>query len=365
MRWLVVLLVACGTSAKAPAPAPVEPSGNTMSADTREISSSDVTFTAGTRKVPGTIVAPKAAGKWPAILLLAGSGPTDRDWNSKLIASKNGSGALLATALAQHGAVVLRFDKAGSGANPGPPIAEWTIDTYRDEAAAALALLRSQPNVRADRIFVAGHSEGGIHATRLAALDGKLAGVIYLASASRTMADTMLAQLEAQLMNPAAMLTEKAVEQEMTGLRQAFADFIAGKPVDATKVSRIPQLQQFVAGIVNPATASLSRPLLGFDTAAEAPKLAGPFFVSAGGKDIQIDPERDGKRLATALRNAGKDVTFFLAPDADHVLKHEPKSVEELRANLVAVQNAYNADDRTLDQPLVDALVAWLIARQR
>ena len=365
MRWLVVLLVACSSSANAPAPAPPAPTGHAITAESREVASSDVTFTAGTRTVPGTLVAPKAPGKWPAILVLAGSGPTDRDWNSKLIATKNGSGALLATALAQHGAVVLRFDKAGSGANPGPPLADWTIDTYRDEAVSALALLRSLPNVRADRIYVIGHSEGGIHATRLAAVDGKLAGIIYLASASRTMADTMLAQLEAQLMNPAAMLTEKAVEQEMTGLRQAFADFIAGKPVDPTKVSRIPQLQQFVAGIVNPATATLSRPLLGFDNAVEAPKLAGPFFVSAGGKDIQVDPERDGKRLANALRTAGKDVTFFLAPDADHVLKHEPKSVEELRANLVAVQNGYNADGRTLDQALVDALVAWLIARPR
>jgi pimeloyl-ACP methyl ester carboxylesterase len=213
-------------------------------------------------------------------------------------------------------------------------------------------------------VFVAGHSEGGIHATRLAQTV-HVDGVIYLASASRTMVDTILAQLEAQLKNPAAMLSDKAIDQEMSGLRQAFKDFMAGKPVDPQKVSRIPQLQQLVVGLINPATATLTRALLGFDVAVEAPKLAGPFFVSAGGKDMQIDPERDAKRLEKALRDGGRDVTFQLAPDADHVLKHEPKSPDQLRADPVSVQNAYNADGRVLDRSLVDALVSWLAARSR
>jgi acetyl esterase/lipase len=161
------------------------------------------------------------------------------------------------------------------------------------------------------------------------------------------------------------MLSDKDIEQELDGLRKAFADFMAGKPVDPQKASRIPQLQQLVAGLVNPATASLTRALLGFDNAAEAPKLAGPFYVSAGGKDVQVDLERDSKRLEKALRDAGKDVTFHLSPDADHVLKHEPKTVEQIRADPQAAQNAYNAEGRVLDEDFVTALVAWLAERSR
>jgi pimeloyl-ACP methyl ester carboxylesterase len=368
MRWSLVLLVACSSSSSSVKPAAYdEPprSGSAMSAGAAlEVTNEEVTFKADKRTLYGTLTIPAGPGPWPGILLLAGSGPTDRDWNSALIPTKNGSGALLANALASHGAVVMRFDKAGSGKNQGPPLSEWTLETYRDEAYGALAVLRGRDNVRDDRVFVIGHSEGGIHATRLA-VAGQLRGVVYLASASRTMADTILSQLEAQLKNPNAQLSEKAVEQEMTGLRQAFKDFLAGKPVDPMKASRIPQLQELVKGLVNPATAGLTRELLAFDNAVEAPKVSGPFFVSAGGKDVQVDPELDAKRLEKALRDAGKDVTFHLSPDADHVLKHEPKTMEQLRADPVSVQNAYNAEGRVLDKDLVDALVSWLALRSQ
>ena len=368
MRWFFVLLVACSSSSSSTKPTGYQsppPSGNAMSVEAAlDVTNEEIEFVVNKRTLYGTITAPKTPGPWPAILLLAGSGPTDRDWNSTLIPTKNGSGALLANELAKHGAVVLRFDKAGSGKNPGPPLSEWTLETYLDEAYGAVAALRNRDIVRDDRVFVIGHSEGGIHATRVA-MSANLRGVVYLASASRTMADTILSQLESQLKNPKAQLSEKAVETEMTGLRQAFTDFLAGKPVEPAKASRIPQLQELVKNLINPATAGLTRELLAYDNAVEAPKGKGPFFVSAGGKDVQIDLERDAKRLEKALRDAGKDVTFHLSPDADHVLKHEPKSIDELRADPVSVQNAYNAEGRVLDKDLVDALVNWLAVRSQ
>ena len=365
MRWLVLLfLLSCSTPPR-PAPAPAQRANAVDVGAAFEVASEDVSFTAGGRTIGGTLTRPKATGAWPAVLLLAGSGPTDRDWNSPLVPTHNGSGALLAAELSKHGAVVLRFDKAGSGKNPGPPLDQFTIDTYRDEAAAALALLRARPEVRPDRVFAAGHSEGAIHATRLAPVARPpLAGVLYLSPASRTMIDTVLTQLEAQLKDPRAMLPASVAESEMTSLRKALADFMAGQPVDPSQASKIPQLQKLVAQIVNPATARL-RPLLGFDNAAEAGKLPGPFFVLAGGKDIQIDPDLDATLLEQALRAAGRDVTFHLAPDADHVLKHEPKTIAEIRANLLAAQTAYNAEGRVLDADAAAAIVAWLAARSR
>ena len=133
------------------------------------IVSDEVTFTAGGRIIPGTLTRPRTAtGPATALLLMAGSGPTDRDWNSPLLQGKNGSAKQLAEALAGQGLVVLRFDKAFSGKNGGLPLAELTLDTYRTEAQAALALLRSRPEVDRNRIFIAGHSEGSMHVTRLA-----------------------------------------------------------------------------------------------------------------------------------------------------------------------------------------------------
>jgi hypothetical protein len=111
-----------------------------------QIVSEDVSFVAGGRTIPGTLVRP-ASGTGPGLLLLAGSGPTDRDWNSPLLPGKNGSAKLLAEALAARGVTVLRFDKAFSGQNPGLPIADLTLDTYRDEASAALDFLHARAEI--------------------------------------------------------------------------------------------------------------------------------------------------------------------------------------------------------------------------
>ena len=369
---LVVLLVACdqpklvGTtttpSSTSSAPMTGKPMDPHISMATL---STEVEFALGKGGVPATLTIPKDDGPWPAVVLMAGSGPTDRNWNNPLLAARNGSGKLLAEALAKHGMVVLRFDKAGTGKNPGPPLADLTLDTYRDEGLAALAYLRSRPDVRADRVFLAGHSEGGIHATRTALADGKVAGVIYLSAAGRPMVDIVLDQLESQLRNPAAGLSEADAKAEVTSLRAAFADFAAGKPVDPTKASKLVPIQQLVAAIVNPATEKLSRALLAFDTAAEIAKLTVPVFIFGGGKDVQVDPELDGRRLERALHDGKHDVRFYVGRDADHVLKHETKTQAELRANLVEVQANYNAEGRSLDEPTLKALVDWLAAKSR
>ncbi len=325
------------------------------------IVTSDLALTVGKRTIGATIVAPSAPGRWPALLLFAGSGPTDRDWNSPLLHTTNGSGKLLAEALAKHGMVVIRWDKAGSGKNGGPPLADFSLDTYRDEAAAALDALRARPDVRPDAIFVAGHSEGGIHATRLAAVSGdKIRGVVFLSAAGRRLVDLMIEQLTGNFRDGAHMGPEQ-IEANMKPIAQAFDDFIAGKPVDPKAASPFPQVQQLVAAVTRPETATLARALFSFDPAANAAQLPQQdFFVGGGGKDVQVDPALDGGRLRDALEQAGKHVTYHVAPDMDHVLKHEPKSQAELRANLVATQADYNAAGRVLDEEFVNALVAWL-----
>jgi pimeloyl-ACP methyl ester carboxylesterase len=320
--------------------------------------SEDVTFVAGGVSVPGTIVHPTTPGRYPAVVLLAGSGPTDRDWNSPLLPAKNGSGKLLAEALAHHGAVVLRFDKAGVGGNKRN-LTGATFDVYVDEGRAALALLRARPDVDPAHVYVAGHSEGGIHAIRVALAEGnQLAGVILLSSAGRTMKDIVLGQIEPQLRT--AMPGQASTI--MASLKQAFDDFLAGKPVDPTQVTTIPGLQNLLAAFVAPQTATLARGLVAFDPAPAVAQIAGPVFIYNGMKDVQVDPELDARRLADARKAAGKDVTLFLAPEANHMLKHETKTLGELHGDLAAVEKGYNADERALDDATVAAIVNWLAA---
>src|SRR5690349_16606315 len=169
MRWALVVVAACSGSDKPSTTAPTAASPNAITLDAKfEVEQEDVEINAGNHMFDGTITSPKAPGKWPAILIHAGSGPTDRDWNSMLLPAKNGSGALLATELSKHGAVVLRFDKLGTGKNVPATGEELTLDRYRDDAYAAFAFLKARPNVRTDAVFLVGHSEGGLHVTRLA-----------------------------------------------------------------------------------------------------------------------------------------------------------------------------------------------------
>lgn len=363
VRNTLLSLVVLAGCAHAPTAAPSPPKGPPViavnPAATLPVASADVSFTAAGHEVPGTIAHPTAPGRYAGIVLMAGSGPTDRDWNSPLIATKNGSGKLLAEALAAKGAVVLRFDKAHVGGNHAP-LASLTLDTYRDEGRAALALLRTRPDVDPAHLFVVGHSEGALHATRVAlAEDGHIAGLVLLAPPGRTLEAVLLDQLGHQL--HAAL--PGAADTILASIKTALDDFVAGKPVDPAKVTSIPPLQQLLAALVRPDTAALGRPLLVFDPAAAITHVTVPVLLWDGAKDIQTDPDLDARHLA-AVRQ-GLPTTVVISPDADHVLKHEPKTVAELRANLLAVQNGYNAPDRQLDPAAVSAIVDWLAARTR
>jgi uncharacterized protein len=352
----LAVLAACGSSPPPSAPVPVKPAAPAITAvdpaASLETTSEEVTFG---NNVPGTLVRPTSGGPYAGVVLMAGSGPTDRDWTSPLLPAKNGSGKLLAEALAKHGVVVLRFDKAGVGGNKAD-LTTATFDVYRDEGQAALAALRARKDVGA--VFVAGHSEGGIHATRVALAEGDhIAGLLLLSASSRAMTDLMLAQLEPQLR---AALPQRA-DAELAAVRTAFADFKAGKPVDPTKVTAIPGVQQLVGAVVNPATATLARGLVTFEPLPAVAQVHVPIFVFNGMKDMQVDPELDAKKLAAANKGA----TLFLAPEADHVLKHETKTVAELRADMMAVQTGYNAEGRSLDEASVNAIVGWLADRTK
>jgi pimeloyl-ACP methyl ester carboxylesterase len=322
------------------------------------IVSEEVSFVVGSRTIPGTLTRP-AKGTGPGLLLLAGSGPTDRNWNSPLLQGTNGSARQLAEALAGRGIVSLRFDKAFSGQNRSLPITELTLDTYVAEARAALALLRSRPEVDPSRVFIAGHSEGGIHVTRLALAEGHaVRGVILLSAPARPMKDLLLSQIESGFRDDAKLAPEE-VEARMKPIRQGLADFLAGKDVDPQAVSDSPQIRMIFMSLTAKPVAALGRALISFDPEAEAAKIEVPVLVLQGGKDIQVDLG-EAQRLVSALRGAKRDVSYHLSPDASHVLKHELKAIPDLLANRAAVQATYSADGIPIDEDVVAALTAWI-----
>jgi uncharacterized protein len=132
-------------------------------------SSINITFTTpsglGTN---GTVTTPASAGKHPAVLFIAGSGPTDRNGDGALLPGKIGTLRFLAETVATD-AVTLRFDKLGVGKSQVPAdLTAVTFDDFVAQATAARDWLSQQPSVDPARVVIAGHSEGGLIALVLA-----------------------------------------------------------------------------------------------------------------------------------------------------------------------------------------------------
>ena len=127
----------------------------------------DVSWELDGIRMEGTVVRPDGDGPFPAVVLVAGSGPTDRDWCSPMLPGSNGSGRLFAEAFADAGIASIRYDKRASG----PHVMEYvpkligklSMQSHLDELVAAVTALAEQDFVDASRIVGLGNSEGTIH----------------------------------------------------------------------------------------------------------------------------------------------------------------------------------------------------------
>jgi len=144
----------------------------------------------------GTLTRPEGEGPFPAVVLISGSGPQDRDeyvWEHRPF-------AVLADHLTRQGIAVLRFDDRGVGESRGD-FAAADMEDLRSDARAAFDFLRQQDRIDSHRVGLIGHSEGGLHAPVMAAGDDRIAFIVLLAGpgtpGSQLLKDQTLAMAEA------------------------------------------------------------------------------------------------------------------------------------------------------------------------
>lgn len=280
-------VVACSTARTALPPAPV-----TIVEDSASL------MTPG-GPVLGTLELPAHAFPVPVALIIAGSGPTDRNGNSTLLPGANNSLKLLARGLAERGIASLRYDKRGIGASRAAMTkeADLRFDDYVADAKEWVAQLRADP--RFGTVTVIGHSEGsliGMIAAREAGADA----FVSLEGAGRNAKDVITAQLATQL--PPAVVDQA---------RTIMMKIEAGQRADS--------IPPFLAPLFRPSVQPYLASWFKYTPSAEMAKLSIPVLVVQGTTDIQTS-EEDAKLLAGALSSA----RLVMIEGMNHVLKNAP-----------------------------------------
>jgi hypothetical protein len=303
----------------------------------------------------GTLTFPAGDGPFPAVVLVAGSGPTDRDWCSPLLTGANGSGRLFAEAFADAGIASLRYDKRTSG----PDAAEsartlfgmLSMRSHLEELVAAVGVLAEHDCIDAARIVGLGNSEGTLHILHYATSQENVpfAGIVLAAPPGRSVGEVLLAQLALQ----AAQVPGGA--ELMPAVEAAAARYGAGQSMNMDP--RLPDsVKMVLASFESPANLPLARELWAENAAIVLPKVEIPTLILIGRKDLQIDATDDGNALERAA--TGKhNVTFAYPANANHVFKEDARPLAEI---LTPPGNGYNEDGTHLDPEALETILGWL-----
>lgn len=305
----------------------------------------------------GTLVRPDGEGPFPAVVLVAGSGPTDGDWCSRFLPGTNGSGRLLAEAFADAGIASVRYDKVASDPHfddfRDRMLGKLSMKWHLDELVAAVDVLADHDFVDASRIVGLGNSEGTLHVLHYvtSAQPVPFVGIVLAAPPGRSVGQVLLAQLAAR--------ASKGPEGEamMTLVREAADRYTAGQPMDPDP--RLPaDVRTLLLGFETPVNLPLARELWAEAAGDTLPEVTIPTLVLIGGKDVQIDVHADGDPLQGAAAG-NTNVTFIFPPTANHVLKEENRTLEEVFANM-REHPGYNEDGTRLDPEALNTILSWL-----
>ncbi len=309
--------------------------------------------------VDASLTLPAGAGPFPAVIFVAGSGPTDRNWNTPLIPGTNGSGALLAQALTQRGFITLRYDKRASGPHVNDNVklmaGKISMQGHTAELAGGVSLLTSNQDVDKEKIFVLTNSEGCVHALNYQTQVDQacFAGMVLTSAFARATGELAHSQIAAQLG------AVPGGEVMLSAYDEAIKEFIAGRPAPANE--NLPEgLRQMIQAITQPINQPFSRELWVYNPVASLAKVSIPVLILIGKKDIQVDWETDGPLFEAVSAEHG-NISVCYAETANHVMKFEPRPRAQLTP--AEVMASYGSDDVTLDTNAVDTIITWLKAQ--
>ncbi len=312
------------------------------------VTEEDVTVGESPWELPGTLTLPAAEGKLPAVVLVHGSGPSDRDESVGAIKPFRD----LAYGLASQGIAVLRYDKrtsvhAQAIVADAETYAAFTVEqeTIQDAIAAA-RLLTADERIDPERIFVLGHSLGAMLAPRIVSeSDGLFAGMVLACGTDRTLLDIMIRQNEtaAEAVIQANPDAAALVEEQLRQMRQEADAFAQMDEAEAKKAAVFGQPAYYFYDMAQSPTAS--------QLMAE---LALPTLIINGERDFQIIPEEGRETWERVLPKDAPWLTCLWA-DVNHMLMKPDVSQD------IAGTTAEYEAPCTVDEGIIAAIANFVL----
>jgi fermentation-respiration switch protein FrsA (DUF1100 family) len=274
----------------------------------------------------GTLDLASGTFPYPVVLILSGSGPTDRDGNQALM--KNDSLKLLGRALVARGIAALRYDKRGvaESAAAVPKEEDLRFETYVADAVQWVTWLRQDP--RFTRVGIIGHSEGSLIGM-LAAKQAKVDAFVSLAGSGRAAPALIREQVDTKL--------PPSVKRRSS---QILDELVAGRTVK--------DVPKELAALYRPSVQPYLISWFKYDPVREIAALEVPVLIVQGTTDLQISVD-DAKRLAAAK----KDAKLRLIDGMNHVLKHATQPAEQ--------QATYSDPSLPIKAQAVEEITAFLL----
>jgi uncharacterized protein len=324
-------------------------------------------------RLAGTLTLPEGTGPFPAVALVSGSGPQDRD--ETLLGHK--PFLVLADHLTRSGVAVLRYDDRGVGSSEGDFATATTLDLAADAAAAA-EYLRSHPAVDRSRVGLVGHSEGGLIAPLVATgahgvPTADLAFVVLLAGPALRGDEILGLQLRAiaaaggaapDQIERSARVQEQLLEIVRTEpdearRRERLAALVRADLETMTPEARlaqgIPPAQEeaFVAAQAEAAASPWMREFVLLDPRPVLARLRVPALALFGEIDVQVPPRENEPAMREALRDA-PDATVITLPGLNHLFQ----------TAVTGFPGEYGALEETFAPEALETITSWIL-RQR
>lgn len=269
-----------------------------------------VSFTNAQYTFNGTLTLPENYSKnTPVVLMVTGSGQQNRD--EELFSHK--PFAVIADALARQGIASLRYDDRGWG-DKSVNFADFTTDDFRQDAAAAIPLLRKRFN----KVGILGHSEGGTIAMMLAA-EGKADFIVSLAGMAISGKETLIMQNHQAM--TAIGLPKETVDSYCNSISKALDEIASGKKATEINIDDVPvALKPITMKALQQADTPYVRHFLTVDVGKLLPKIKCPVLALNGTKDTQVDCDANTTRIEKGLTNCKHSIKKI--DGVNHLFQH-------------------------------------------